>query len=177
MNTLGPFLSACANLHPRVNIKNIVIALIDRLAAFAAREAESEDPEVKRAGEEAAAKRLAEKVKGARKGKAVQDGERSPTPRPAEADEWAGGSPTTPAVEVANGEATEKNASTTALAETNGDGDKEKVNGDSPVKEKEDGTKKFRGIPEDVKLFEVFWAQVVELIRVRPCDHLCHADD
>lgn len=26
--------------------------------------------------------------------------------------------------------------------------------------------KKFRGIPEDVKLFEVFWHQVVELIKV-----------
>lgn len=28
--------------------------------------------------------------------------------------------------------------------------------------------KKYRGIPEDVKLFEVFWHQVVELIRARP---------
>lgn len=26
--------------------------------------------------------------------------------------------------------------------------------------------KKYRGIPEDVKLFEVFWHQVVELIKV-----------
>lgn len=28
--------------------------------------------------------------------------------------------------------------------------------------------KKYRGIPEDVKLFEVFWVQVVQLIRARP---------
>jgi hypothetical protein len=27
-------------------------------------------------------------------------------------------------------------------------------------------TKKFRGIPEDVRLFEMFWKQVVELIKV-----------
>ena len=26
--------------------------------------------------------------------------------------------------------------------------------------------KKFRGVPENVKLFEVFWHQVVELIKV-----------
>jgi vacuolar protein sorting-associated protein 35 len=29
-----------------------------------------------------------------------------------------------------------------------------------------EGSKKFRGIPEDVKLFEVFWEQVVQLIKV-----------
>ena len=36
-------------------------------------------------------------------------------------------------------------------------------------KEKEGGvqTKKFRGVPENVKLFEVFWEQVVELVKVR----------
>ena len=33
-------------------------------------------------------------------------------------------------------------------------------------KEKATAVKKFRGVPEDVKLFEVFWQQVVELIKV-----------
>jgi vacuolar protein sorting-associated protein 35 len=34
-------------------------------------------------------------------------------------------------------------------------------------KEKEDvPVRKFRGIPEDVQLFEVFWKQVLELIKV-----------
>ena len=46
-----------------MNIKQIVISLIDRLAAYAAREAENEDPEETKRQEEAAAKRLAEKVK------------------------------------------------------------------------------------------------------------------
>ena len=27
--------------------------------------------------------------------------------------------------------------------------------------------RKYRGIPEDVKLFEMFWEQVVNLIKVR----------
>ena len=31
--------------------------------------------------------------------------------------------------------------------------------------------RKFRGIPENVKLFEVFWQQIVELIKVRACSY------
>ena len=33
-------------------------------------------------------------------------------------------------------------------------------------KDKDSPIHKFRGIPEDVQLFEVFWKQVVELIKV-----------
>jgi vacuolar protein sorting-associated protein 35 len=43
LRTLQPFLSATAQLHPKVNVKQIIISLIDRLAAFAAREAEDDD--------------------------------------------------------------------------------------------------------------------------------------
>jgi vacuolar protein sorting-associated protein 35 len=168
LHTLGQFLGACANLHPRVNIKNIVIALIDRLASFAAREAENEDPEEKRKGEEEAAKRLAEKVKGARgKGKGVSDGEKSPPPapveRPAEAAAWGeeaevkeeeAGSSSSPVKEEENGEAKEANGVDEVT---------KKLEEKLEIKE---GSKKFRGIPEDVKLFEVFWEQVVQLIKV-----------
>jgi vacuolar protein sorting-associated protein 35 len=167
LHTLGQFLGACANLHPRVNIKNIVIALIDRLASFAAREAENEDPEEKRKGEEEAAKRLAEKVKGARgKGKGVSDGEKSPPPpvdRPAEAAAWGGaddidadaaGSSSSPIKEKENGEAKEADGVDSVT---------KKLEEKLEIKE---GSKKFRGIPEDVRLFEVFWEQVVQLIKV-----------
>jgi len=41
-------------------------------------------------------------------------------------------------------------------------------------KEKEGpAIKKFRGVPENVQLFEVFWKQVVELIKVRCIPHCC----
>lgn len=63
LRTLGPFLSACAALHPKVNIKQIVIALIDRLAAYAAREAENDSPEEIRRQEEEASRRLADKTR------------------------------------------------------------------------------------------------------------------
>ncbi|XP_071813758.1 vacuolar protein sorting-associated protein 35-like [Apostichopus japonicus] len=38
LDTLDLFLKACADLNPTVNVKNIIIALIDRLAVFATRD-------------------------------------------------------------------------------------------------------------------------------------------
>lgn len=166
LHTLGPFLSTCANLHPRVNIKNIVIALIDRLASFAAREAENEDPEEKKRQEEEAARRLAEKVKGARgKGKKVEEGEKPETPKPAEAAEWAGEAPKSPATPKEgnnakeDGDKVEKGKGKESEA-----GSPEKVT--EPANGKPEAVRKFRGIPENVKLFEMFWEQVVQLIKV-----------
>ena len=34
------------------------------------------------------------------------------------------------------------------------------------MEKKTETVRKFRGIPEDVKLFEMFWEQVVQLIKV-----------
>lgn len=151
LHSLGPFLSATAQLHPKVNIKQIVIALIDRLAAYAAREAESEDPEETKRQEEAAARRLAEKVK-IQKARVRENGAsyNKPPPEIGSDDGW-GASPTSP---------------TSPVVENHVD-----VNGASAASEGRDKdaspVKKFRGVPEDVQLFEVFWKQVVELIKVR----------
>ncbi|KAF8641524.1 hypothetical protein AX16_009902 [Volvariella volvacea WC 439] len=155
LHTLGPFLSSTAQLHPKVNIKNIVIALIDRLAAYAAREAESEDPEETKRQEEAAAKRLAEKVK-LQKQRVRENAYRAQSP-PGEAGDWGTlASPTFPK-ETPNTEAP-PNGTAEEAGETGGKG-----------KEKEGSSmRKFRGIPENVQLFEVFWKQVVELIKARP---------
>ncbi|KAG7446443.1 vacuolar protein sorting-associated protein 35 [Guyanagaster necrorhizus] len=149
LHTLGPFLSATAQLHPKVNIKSIVIALIDRLAAYAAREAESEDPEETKRQEEAAARRLAEKVK-LQKAKTRENG--SVSTSSVEENAWGGStSPTTASVLEA---------------------EKIPVKGSSPQRKGKDKegspVRKFRGVPEDVQLFEVFWKQVVELIKARP---------
>lgn len=162
LHTLGNFLGACANLHPRVNIKGIVIALIDRLAAYAAREAENEGPEEKKKGEEEAAKRLAERVKGARTGKGTGTGdEQKKEDVPAEAAEW-GGAEKVPSPVKENGkqESAEEKSDDPVRTDKKVDGE------EKGGAEKQDGARKFRGIPEDVKLFEVFWHQVVELIKV-----------
>lgn len=156
LHTLGPFLSATAQLQPKVNIKSIVIALIDRLAAYAAREAESEDPEETKRQEEAAARRLAEKVKIQKlRAREAHAAGVNGSFAGSSAGEWEAA--TSPV--AATGPMTESTlaaavASLDAAAAAN-----EEKKDTAPVK-------KFRGIPENVKLFEVFWLQVVELIKV-----------
>ena len=55
LRTLDQFFSATAKLNPSVNVKQIISAMIDRLADYAKREAESEDPEERKRKEEEAA--------------------------------------------------------------------------------------------------------------------------
>lgn len=161
LHSLGPFLSATAQLHPKVNIKQIVIALIDRLASYAAREAESEDPEETKRQEEAAARRLAEKVK-MQKARSRENGNFRPpeptSPTTSEANAWGSPPPSVPPTIATD---LEKSPVTETLTDTSLDGalGKGKDKEDLPVR-------KFRGVPEDVQLFEVFWKQVVELIKV-----------
>ena len=138
-----------------------MIALIDRLAAYAAREAENEDPEETKRQEEAAARRLAEKVKARRQQIGTVNGSdvNESTTTLTGSSEW--GSAQTPTVaetaSVVTEETTVNGTTEEAPAEK---ADKGKEREGSPVR-------KFRGIPENVKLFEVFWQQVVELIKVR----------
>ena len=148
LHTLGPFLSATAQLQPKVNIKQIVIALIDRLAAHAAREAENEDAEETKLQEEAAARRLAERVK-AQRARARANGATSPVHEYSNEPGWS---------EPISSPYTEEKPASTA------DGDGEKL--DKGKEKVGEAVRKFRGVPENVKLFEVFWEQVVELIKV-----------
>lgn len=162
LHSLGPFLSATAQLHPKVNIKQIVISLIDRLASYAAREAENEDPEETKKQEEAAAKRLADKVSiqkaRLRQNGAANGNSDSDTPATETAASGWGSVPQSPLTEKSS------IAETTVVDDLEEGAEEEKVD---KGKEREESAKKFRGIPEDVKLFEVFWQQVVELIKVR----------
>jgi len=129
--------------------------LIDRLAAYAAREAESEDPEETKRQEEAAARRLAEKVKIQKaKLRANTSAAGSNGVQDVDVDVWS----------------SEPQSPTSAPTKDAEDLSRvvQGVNGVSLNDEKGDtAVRKFRGIPEHVKLFEVFWQQVVELIKVR----------
>jgi vacuolar protein sorting-associated protein 35 len=128
LRTLDQFLSATAKLNPAVNVKQIISAMIDRLADYAKREAESEDPEERKQKEEEAANRLAEQVRKIR----LQTAPHS--------DDSSGDKET---------------------ASEDADDVVQKTATDEPVK-------RFRGIPTDVKLFEVFWEQLVGLVKARP---------
>lgn len=152
--TLGPFLSATAQLHPKVNIKQIVISLIDRLAAYAAREAESEDPEETKRQEEAAARRLAEKVKLQKaKLRANTSLTSSDGVQAVDVDIWSSEPQGSDSAQVRGTENLSQVVHSVARESP------EDENGETTIR-------KFRGIPENVKLFEVFWQQIVELIKV-----------
>ncbi|KAF8953768.1 Vacuolar protein sorting-associated protein 35 [Haplosporangium bisporale] len=134
LRTLGPFLSATAQLHPKVNVKQIVIALIDRLAAHAAREADSNDDD-----EEEELEIPAPKAKSSDEDK--EEGDDAET--------------------VADGEEGEEEEKEKEPEEET----EEEKPAPSPKPAK---VRKIRGIPEDVRLFEVFWGKIVELVKFRP---------
>ncbi|CAG8519978.1 20611_t:CDS:10 [Rhizophagus irregularis] len=154
LRTLGPYLSATALLHPKVNVKQIVIALIDRLAAYAAREADSEPPEVIKRQKEEAAKRLYEKLKKQNIGGYNEEEDNESN---------------------SNGKFREELNGETGFEFGNINDDNNQTSEPQPDETKQQGNnksneppvKRFRGIPEDVKLFEVFWGQIVDLVKVR----------
>ncbi|GAB7323664.1 hypothetical protein MBLNU13_g07142t1 [Cladosporium sp. NU13] len=144
LHTLDQFLSATARLNPHVNVKSIVIGLMDRLSAYAAREAETEGTENKQANEQEAVTALLEKLK------VTKENAQASSPKPAENGQGANGE---------NGETTEESTSTETPAET-------------PSTEVTDGqtngeTKKSRGIPDNIKLFEIFHEQVINLVSMQ----------
>jgi len=123
------------------------------LAAYAAREAENEDAEEVKRQEEAAARRLAERVK-AQRTRARANGVTSPAREFKSEAGW--GEPTSP---TSPAPAEEK-------SELTRDAEGEKLEKGKEKEKEVESVRKFRGIPENVKLFEVFWEQVVELIKV-----------
>lgn len=141
LHTLDQFLSATARLNPHVNIKAIVIGLMDRLSAYAARESESESPEERRKAEEDATTKLLEKLRVSKESKPAdkpaQENGDAPEARPAESDAASTATSTT-AVEPPE-----------ESAPTNGE------------------SKRSRGIPDNVKLFEIFHEQVASLVKLQ----------
>lgn len=154
--------------------------MIDRLASYAAREAENESPEERAREEEIQSKRLLGEVRKQRErnrlekeaellkdkfGKTTIGGAPALEQEEEETEGWGAAVNVKPPGQMEEDDL--KNL---------GDG---KIDGVTPRKIENGGNsssssaaigegtgRKFRGIPEDVKLFEVFWEQVVNLIKV-----------
>ncbi|KAF2655859.1 vacuolar protein sorting-associated protein 35 [Lophiostoma macrostomum CBS 122681] len=143
LHTLDQFLSATARLNPHVNIKAIVVGLMDRLSAYAQREAETESPDQRKKTEEESIAHLLEQLRIAKEKKqaepeATQQNGDAPEEAPAIAEE---ASVTSSATAVAQPEE--------EATETDGE------------------TEKSRGIPRNVKLFEIFHEQVASLVKMQ----------
>lgn len=135
LHTLDLLLSAIARLNPHVDLKKIVIGLMDRLSSYATKETEpTAEPEARRQSEEEAVTRLLQKL---------------------ELDK-----------ETQKPEPTEDVPST---AQENGTEVAKPEEPSEPTKEQHqaaDGEEK-PGLPAEVKLYDIFYKQVVDLIRTR----------
>lgn len=145
LHTLDQFLSATARLNPHVNIKSIVIGLMDRLSAYAAREAEEESPEEKEENEANATAKLLEQLK--------LRAEKQPTPE-------ANGEPR---------ESADSEADSTADSEATAVEQEEPPAApvQPPTTTLDGESTKHRGIPDNIKLFEIFHEQVASLVRLQ----------
>ncbi|CAG8236991.1 unnamed protein product [Penicillium salamii] len=143
LHTLDLLLSAIAGLNPQVDLKKIVIGLMDRLSSYAAKEAEgAAEPEAKKQSEEEAVTRLLEKLELAKETKATESKEESSAKEP------------------------EDKSAENGLEEST----KEDSGSLEPAQQEskaENGDDTKPGIPAEVKLYDIFYDQVVNLIKRR----------
>ncbi|KAH2304475.1 hypothetical protein KXV47_008968 [Aspergillus fumigatus] len=146
LHTLDLLLSAISRLNPHVDLKKIVIGLMDRLSAYAARETESTtDPEIRKQNEEEAVTKFLENLKIAEENKTQE----SPT-----------GTAHENGVEQLSTEPSKEPSKDTDKpeAETPKGEQESNANGENDAKP---------GVPADVKLYAIFYDQVVNLIKTR----------
>lgn len=152
LHTLDQFLGAVSRLNPHVNVKAIVIGLMDRLSAYAERESQQNVTDDKAKLEEEALADLLEKI---RIGKEQQESKPAPAEPAAEPNgDQSNGEPGTDA-EATPAESEPATPSITDTETTVVDNTQE-----SPTPTSDGG----RGIPQDVKLYEIFFEQVNNLV-------------
>ncbi|KAJ5584480.1 uncharacterized protein N7459_004280 [Penicillium hispanicum] len=140
LHTLDLLLSAIARLNPHVDLKKIVIGLMDRLSSYAARESESTaDPEAREQSEKEAVTRLLEKL---------EIGKETKKQEPTEATD-----------ENAQENGAEESAKVDKPSEPSGPAEE--------IKQHTNGADAKPGIPPEVKLYDIFYDQVVGLIKTR----------
>lgn len=146
LHTLDQFLSAVARLNPHVNVKAIVVGLMDRLSAYAQRESESESLEQRKKTEEEAITNLMEQLR-------IRKEQKPSEPEPSAAQPNGNASEAQPGAEEAPLASSTTAAATPATETAEADGD--------------DDMEKSRGIPKNVKLFEIFHEQVATLVKMQ----------
>ena len=154
LHTLDQFLGAVSRLNPHVNVKAIVIGLMDRLSDYAERESQNETEEDRGKVEEEALASLLEKVKlgsPAQPQASTPPTTESPADPPRNGDQ-ASDNGFTAGTMAKDGEAAPSAAGSEATA----------LNGDES-----EPPKKHRGIPENVRLYEIFFGQVQNLVQAQ----------
>ncbi|KAF3917914.1 hypothetical protein ABW20_dc0108872 [Dactylellina cionopaga] len=140
LHTLNEFLSATARLNPDVNVKSIIIALMDRLSSYASRDANSESTDDRQAREIAAVEALIEKLK-------LEKDKPKPEPVPEPEPDSAPAVPTDDDSKPADG----------------ADDSKPKEGDSADAAPKEEQVDHEQPILSRIKLYELFYNQVVNL--------------
>ncbi|KAL8716341.1 MAG: hypothetical protein Q9220_000246 [cf. Caloplaca sp. 1 TL-2023] len=146
LNTLDQLLPAIARLNPHVNVKAIVIGLMDRLSSYASREAEPGTPETRQHQEEQAITQLLETLRISKEATQKEVEKPQAAAKETSTEETDGNTRETASQETSDGP--------TGQASNN-------TNGDEP------SSNKSTGIPENVKLFEIFYTQVTALVNAQ----------
>ncbi|PBP23609.1 putative vacuolar protein sorting-associated protein 35 [Diplocarpon rosae] len=150
LHTLDQFLAAVSRLNPHVNVKVIVIALMDRLSSYAARETEAVSAEDREKLEQEAITKLLATVRLSQERRQGLPKESIGGQPPA----GANGSGPSQEPEPADPETKEEPARAEAGEET-GNG----TNLSDDLKSK--------GIPDNIKLYEIFFEQVMNLVNAQ----------
>ncbi|KAM5465375.1 retromer complex subunit Vps35 [Microsporum ferrugineum] len=148
LHTLDSMLSAIARLNPHVDMKKIVIGLMDRLSTYATRGSEkSDDPEVRRKAEEEATVRLLENLQLSK--------QRGTTATAS--DEQKPGS-------KENGNSQSEDTNTKRSDEEEATAKSTEANATNDQQEDHESTS---ALPGNVKLYEIFYDQVLNLVKTR----------
>ncbi|KAI5862626.1 vacuolar protein sorting-associated protein 35 [Durotheca rogersii] len=159
LHTLDPFLAAVSRLNPHVDVKAIVIGLMDRLSAYAERESQEEAAEDRAQLEEDALASLLEKIRLA---KEQQESKSTTADGTADGNTDAnGGHPQSESTEYAEARRAAESETTTLLEDAEAAPTDQELDGSSQR------SKKQRGIPPNVKLYEVFFEQVNNLVNAQ----------
>ena len=142
LHTLDHLLSAIARLHPHVDLKKIVIGLMDRLSTYATKESDSpSEPEVRREQEEEAVVRLLKKLELDNEKKQRSETEASGTNK-----------------------SQDNGVAAPAKAEGSSEASKEEAEEEETATARENGKS---AVPAEAKLYDIFYDQVVNLIKTR----------
>ncbi|KAF7115981.1 hypothetical protein CNMCM5793_003814 [Aspergillus hiratsukae] len=152
LHTLDLLLSAISRLNPHVDLKKIVIGLMDRLSAYAARETESTaDPEIRKQNEEEAVTKFLENLKIAEETKKAEAAATQEAPTGTSQENGVEQPSTEPSKEPSK-DTNEPEAEPPKGEQISN------ANGERDAKP---------GVPADVKLYAIFYDQVVNLIKTR----------
>lgn len=159
LHTLDQFLGAVSRLNPHVNVKAIVIGLMDRLSAYAERESQQKVAEDKAKLEEEALADLLEKIRIGKEQAASKPAPvESSTATETNGDQSNGESTADTGAEAGTEANTEEPETTPSNADTEAIAVDEEKAESTPASDAE------RGIPQDVKLYEIFFEQVNNLV-------------